>query len=1268
MTVPRHHPKNPRLSLLTAELLVKEQTLAKGVLAILQCTCLSNAASTSIRLVNGMRAHEGRVEVYHGAWGTVCDDYFGSKDAAVVCRMLGYRNVYAKAYGRAHFGQGNGNILMDNVQCGGNESDISACTFRGWGTHDCRATEDAGVSCDPLPYFRLHGGNNSDEGFLSVLKNGTWYPMCDETISDAQINMSCQMMGYRYGGYNLGNFSSRTVGSYYKITNMQCLKDMICYSDPFPSTRCDHGHQVFMGCYSSNKIRLVGGSKASEGRIEVKHKGIWGSICSSNFSVTEGKVICRSLGYDGSHVTVYHGGMFGHGEGPEVISDLTCRGVEEDIAACSKLNYTERPCPRGNEVGVTCGTTPLRLVGGAGPWEGRLEIQNGGQWKGVCKDSFNQRITKIICKMMGFPDSDVVAEIKPDNFYGRGPSGHMISITNCREGISDIGGCVLSRSCFFPTDVGIRCHTKDIRLQGGSHPMEGRVEVKVQGQWSTVCDDNWDNRDATTVCRMLTDYPIDRNVTGTAFQGAFFGTGTGRVAMSNVQCNGSEVSLFTCPADMTGGVNCDHSRDAGVSCSVNNSVVLVGTSSSSTTGTVSIVEGGHWNSVCDHSWTREDARVVCRSLGYWSTSPSVYVDAWFGQSNGTSLDIEPDCTGSEHDLAFCRLNKEWGNQSCSHSDDVGVECTPTAIGFHNVRLSDGKTAGRGRLEVFYNGQWGSFCLDNWSQNNTDVVCKMMHFRSGGFSSYNAPQGTAPVLVSSLGCFGNESDIGYCTANFQKENCQQTSVGVDCTGGLKVRFVDSAQNFSGRVQVYKDGSWGELCSSALSDNEANVLCSMAGFKNSHAHIIPGPAHLTGKHGVVKVIDLQCDGWEEHIQQCSYSSSGGCSNVGAHAQCFACTDSYTTARGNLSSTGYPQDYPKSDCVYTITPPNTTAEIYKLTIKDLDINSTGDTLQITEGPGDHTLALFSGSHTDPPVVAGKEFVVRFTSDMGSQGHRGFTLDWSPLTLEDAITVLCDTTSWRIVVNMTLLRMLYPDSGVSQIYLSKQSCTGHVVDDTIVFDQSYSNCSTSKTISDQFVSYENQLVYPESKTPFPIIVHGYRWRVDVKCDLDRYEHVTQHYKPTEVPLSQTTFHHQVGGSGHYDTKLQFYTDPQYFHEINGNPIIANIGENIYVKVSLNNNDYGTKMRLDTCEAMPEAISTSQSTYVIIKNGCSVDPSTQIVSQGTHETRFLFNAFVFPSNQNAVYISCNATFCPTTDFSSKCAQTCRHGRSKIIDQSYILV
>lgn len=81
--------------------------------------------------------------------------------------------------------------------------------------------------------------------------------------------------------------------------------------------------------------------------------------------------------------------------------------------------------------------------------------------------------------------------------------------------------------------------------------------------------------------------------------------------------------------------------------------------------------------------------------------------------------------------------------------------------------------------------------------------------------------------------------------------------------------------------------------------------------------------------------------------------------------------------------------------------------------------------------------------------------------------------------------------------------------------------------------------------MTYTNQLVYPESSTPFPLIVHGNRWRVDVNCNLDRYEHVTQQYKPTVAHPTQTTIHHQVGGSGHYDIDLQFFTDPQYFHEI---------------------------------------------------------------------------------------------------------------------------
>ncbi|NWT84785.1 NETR protein, partial [Lanius ludovicianus] len=151
---------------------------------------------------------EGRVEVYHdGKWGTICDDQWDDRDAEVVCRQLGLSGT-PKALSWAHYGQGSGPILLDEVQCSGNELSLDQCKKSDWGQQNCDHIEDAGVSCDPFTgtevllcqsdavkgTVRLAGGRSPGKGRVEVYYNGDWGTVCDDGWTDLGAQVVCRQL------------------------------------------------------------------------------------------------------------------------------------------------------------------------------------------------------------------------------------------------------------------------------------------------------------------------------------------------------------------------------------------------------------------------------------------------------------------------------------------------------------------------------------------------------------------------------------------------------------------------------------------------------------------------------------------------------------------------------------------------------------------------------------------------------------------------------------------------------------------------------------------------------------------------------------------------------------------------------------------------------------------------------------------------------------------------------------------------------------------
>ncbi|XP_065830968.1 uncharacterized protein [Oscarella lobularis] len=87
-----------------------------------------------------------------------------------------------------------------------------------------------------------------------------------------------------------------------------------------------------------------------------------------------------------------------------------------------------------------------------------------------------------------------------------------------------------------------------------------------------------------------------------------------------------------------------------------------------------------WGTVCDDYWNRNNAKVVCRHLGFNDPIGSDYGTKRFGVGSGDIGLSNVDCDGVENSLLDCRAQR-WNNNKCKHTEDIGVVCGDGSVGF-----------------------------------------------------------------------------------------------------------------------------------------------------------------------------------------------------------------------------------------------------------------------------------------------------------------------------------------------------------------------------------------------------------------------------------------------------------------------------------------------------------------------------------------------------------------------------------------------------------
>ncbi|XP_037396073.1 scavenger receptor cysteine-rich type 1 protein M130-like isoform X2 [Pygocentrus nattereri] len=789
------------------------------VALILLSSAITLSTADNVRLVDGGSRCAGRVEVLHrGQWGTVCDDYWDMTAAAVVCRELRCGEA-VDVLSKAHFGPGSGPVWMDDVYCSGSESTLKNCLSAEWGNHNCDHSKDAGVICAEVRLF----GASRCSGRVEVLRGETWSTVCEADFDQQDAEVVCREVGCGLPVEVLGAAAfGRGEGQVWS-EELQCRGNEsqihFCPTSSSHKHNCSHDSDVGLVC--SDSVRLVNGDSRCAGRVEVLHRGQWGTVCSRGCDMTAAAVVCRELGC-GEPAEQPQYGRFGPGSGQIWMDYLHCSGSESTLKHCSSLGWGKHECGHYDDCGVICSGRMSRLTDGPHLCSGRVEVLYGETWSTVCDADFDLQDAEVVCRELG---CGLPVEVLGAAAFGRGEGQVWSEELQCRGNESQIYFCQktssFKRSCSHESDVGLVCAGyTEARLVNGSDSCSGRVELQYLSERGSVCDVSWDMRAASVLCGQL------NCGSAVAVLGSdWFGEGSGQIWADVFDCQGNETHLSKCPISSWSRTACSHKQDTGVICSVSSLEFHEGrvrlSGGMKCEGEVEVYFMQDWRRVLLDSWSESEASVVCRQLGCGSVFS-------FSSSSTSSPEHSHmcvtgfNCSGSEAHLGNCSSAQA---VNCSSREQLSVTCSGKFNPAHSsIRLVGSGGDCAGRLEVFHSGSWGTVCDDLWNIEEAQVVCRQL--QCGLALSALVPArfgpGTGPIWLNEVECDGNETSLLNCRHHFSGEDeCEhKEDVGVVCSEFKEFRLTEGCE---GNLELFYNGTWGNVCVNGMDAETMSLIC-------------------------------------------------------------------------------------------------------------------------------------------------------------------------------------------------------------------------------------------------------------------------------------------------------------------------------------------------------------------------------------------------------------------------------------------------------------